>query len=529
MYLRGERLELAPFSPAQTHALLQARRSRSTKAASEAAARSKGNPLFALQLLHAWAGAATSSCATASMACRSSSLAVRARTTAELWEERLHALPESLRFGARSRRRRSAATSARRAHAGAPRVGPGARPERRDRSRCKRAQILLGGRRRGCAGRTPSCKSTCSRSSTCSSPTPPRSSAPRPTRSASTRLASPPHRAPPRGQPHPRGATDVATLRGQLLTAIAWNKGRSREPRPRCAISRSSTASSTASPPPCNLRWRAEALRHAGRLEDARREAEEARRIFQDTGDRENEATACACSATSPASWRAGARPPPRLARARHVRRDRPRSRRAQCEVVLGEIDYLPGRPRAGARSRTGLSASRKAGDSARVRAQMPLAAGLGRAGRRLAGLRPRAAPHRPRRVRRHRLPPRPRPVRHHPRARRSPRGQPRRPRAPRRARGRQSFRDLANPRGEAACERCLAMSALDAGHRDRRVARQAPAPSSTSSPTRGARWRRASEAQIALDRGNADFAREHLIACEAFALRRRSPSSTAT
>ena len=56
-----------------------------------------------------WAG--TCSCATAATGCPKESLEVRAATTAELWDERLRALPEALRR-ARSPPRRSAATSA---------------------------------------------------------------------------------------------------------------------------------------------------------------------------------------------------------------------------------------------------------------------------------------------------------------------------------------------------------------------------------------------------------------------------------
>jgi hypothetical protein len=60
----------------------------------EAAARSKGNPLFALQLVHAWAGGGHFAFKDGRYIVPRSSLAVRAGTTAELWEERLRVLPE---------------------------------------------------------------------------------------------------------------------------------------------------------------------------------------------------------------------------------------------------------------------------------------------------------------------------------------------------------------------------------------------------------------------------------------------------
>src|SRR5262249_25735672 len=46
----GERLDVAPLSPVQTHALLREALPLDETAIIEAAARSKGNPLFALQL-----------------------------------------------------------------------------------------------------------------------------------------------------------------------------------------------------------------------------------------------------------------------------------------------------------------------------------------------------------------------------------------------------------------------------------------------------------------------------------------------
>jgi hypothetical protein len=161
----------------------------------------------------------------------------------------------------------------------------------------------------------------------------------------------------------------VNLIRAGVVTAadaarfIAANGvARGRPPRRRCAISRCSTGASTAGPPRCNTSGEAEALRHAGRLEDARREAEEARRIFQELGDRrERGDTACACSATWPAI---GA---PRRSAGGSCRAGSPCSKRSETTTggaVRGGArrDRLPpGRSRASARiiASAGLSASR--------------------------------------------------------------------------------------------------------------------------------------------------------------------------
>ena len=66
------------------------------RAVVEAAARSKGNPLFALQVLHAWAMGGHLELKGGRYSVPRASIEVRAATTAELWEERLRALQEEL-------------------------------------------------------------------------------------------------------------------------------------------------------------------------------------------------------------------------------------------------------------------------------------------------------------------------------------------------------------------------------------------------------------------------------------------------
>jgi hypothetical protein len=92
--------------------------------------------------------------------------------------------------------------------------------------------------------------------------------------------------------------------------------------------------------------------------------------------------------------------------------------------------------------------------------------------------------------------------------------------------RARQSFRDLANPRGEAAAERLLAMAALDLG--DDVSAEQHTRAAGGIYDRLGDPWGQVESrllvAQIALSRGDSDTARSELIACEAVALMEAEP-----
>ena len=63
-------------------------------------AQSRGNPLFALQLLHAWAGGGYLTLERGNTRCPTRRSQGRAITTAELWDERLRAVPTDLRLAA---------------------------------------------------------------------------------------------------------------------------------------------------------------------------------------------------------------------------------------------------------------------------------------------------------------------------------------------------------------------------------------------------------------------------------------------
>jgi serine/threonine protein kinase/tetratricopeptide (TPR) repeat protein len=96
----GPRFRLGPFDAADTQTLLRSALPLDDRALHEAQERSRGNPLFALQLLHSWAATGGLELAGGVYRVRDAALAVRATTTAELWDDRLSALPDAHRASA---------------------------------------------------------------------------------------------------------------------------------------------------------------------------------------------------------------------------------------------------------------------------------------------------------------------------------------------------------------------------------------------------------------------------------------------
>jgi eukaryotic-like serine/threonine-protein kinase len=516
----GERLDVAPLSPTQTHALLRETLPLDDAAVLEAAARSKGNPLFALQLVHAWAMGGHMELSHGRYVVPRESLEVRAATTADLWEERLRALPADLRRGAMA----AAALGGDirhdvlRAELDTLAVDPDAAIHA-----MMRAQILLpsGDRLRWphallqehLLGQIPL----------------------QPDASAIFRAASSALSLHPTGGSRRIVRHRVMNLvragdlneAASLLhghTAHLWGKTRdaSATLRDLALLDGKLLGASAAT----HLRWRAEALRHEGKIEDARREAEEARRLFEDLDDRANEAHCLRLLGHIASDLGAPA----------HGRRLAARALvffgelglehgQAQCDLVIGEIDYLLG-DHAGARHVLSEASERflRAGDWL-GRAQCLVLQGwveqaggapafarelmrTARADFDAIGYRLGMAQcditlaHADHREGAYVL------------ARTGALA------------ARQSFRDLANPRGEAGSERLLAMIALDTG-----------SPSAAEEHAKAAAkiyarladpWgdveARLLHAQVALDRGDAEAARDHLIACEAVALAEAEP-----
>jgi tetratricopeptide (TPR) repeat protein len=96
----GRVLDLQPLGPEETQALLRATLPLSDDAVQKGVAQARGNPLFALQLLHAWAGGGYLKLVGTRYQVPSDALEGRAITTSELWDERLRAVPMDLRLAA---------------------------------------------------------------------------------------------------------------------------------------------------------------------------------------------------------------------------------------------------------------------------------------------------------------------------------------------------------------------------------------------------------------------------------------------
>jgi eukaryotic-like serine/threonine-protein kinase len=96
----GEVLEVNPMNKEMTLELLRASLPLDDEAVLEAARRSRGFPLFALQQLHAWAHAGNVEFVNGTYRVPGDVLAMRPKTTAELWDSRVAAIPRHLRVSA---------------------------------------------------------------------------------------------------------------------------------------------------------------------------------------------------------------------------------------------------------------------------------------------------------------------------------------------------------------------------------------------------------------------------------------------
>ncbi|MBK8251476.1 MAG: protein kinase [Polyangiaceae bacterium] len=517
----AERLDIAPLNPAQTYALLKETLPLDEAAIQEAAARSKGNPLFALQLVHAWAGGGHFTLKDGRYVVPKSSLIVRAGTTTELWEERLRVLPDDLRPAAFA----------------AAALGGDVRtdvlthslaalnldPERAIEA-MRRAQIVLasGGERM----RWPHALLQEHLLTQLAQ----QKNANRVFRAAADALALHPNanlrRILRQRVVNLTRAGDVEAAAKLLHEHIALIWGRTREVAAtlRDLALLDGRLSGTAAA--MQKRWRAEALRYAGKLEDARREAEDARRIFQSADDIENAAHCLRLLGHIASDLAAPAHGRRLVARALGMFTELGHEHgRALCEVLLGEIDYLLG-DHASARAELGNGAQRfatvgdrlgraqclllqswveQAGGATALSIELARTArgefdaigyrlGLAQADVTLAHAEHRAG---------------------------------------RLASARtialsalSAFRDVGNPRGEAACERLLAMTALDAG--DPALAEAHAHAARLAFDKLADPWGQVETklivAQIALDRGDAEGARAELIACEAVALVEAEP-----
>jgi hypothetical protein len=96
----GKVYDLKPLGVDEIETLLRTTLPLDDDAVASATAQSRGNPLFALQLLHAWAGGGYLTMEKGRYRVPDEALQGRAITTAELWDERLRAVPTDLRLAA---------------------------------------------------------------------------------------------------------------------------------------------------------------------------------------------------------------------------------------------------------------------------------------------------------------------------------------------------------------------------------------------------------------------------------------------
>ena len=96
----GVAIDVPPLEPDTTRELLRRSMPLDEDAIDEAAKRSRGNPLFALQQLHAWALEGAMVLENGLYKVPPEALEMRPKTTAELWESRLVAVPERYQLAA---------------------------------------------------------------------------------------------------------------------------------------------------------------------------------------------------------------------------------------------------------------------------------------------------------------------------------------------------------------------------------------------------------------------------------------------
>ncbi len=335
----GRVIDLAPLGPEHTDDLLRATLPLHADAIARAKEQSRGNPLFALQLLHAWAGGGYLKMEDGEYHVPADALHGRAITTSELWDERLRAVPTELRLAA------YAAASIGddiRGNVLKSLVSALGMDPRDAMSALTRAQILLP--LANDQYRWPHAllqEHLMQRLHE-------RNDAPAIFRLAASALAKHPAVGSRRIMKHrvtnllKAGDDDIAA--GLLFQFIAgsWRRGRDTAATLRDLELLDGRVTGLVAAEYSH--WRAEALRHIGRLDEAREHAELAKRAFEQAGDAARAAHSLrllghiASDLGAPAQGRL-------LVAEAQQRFDTLGDERgkAQAEVVLGEIDYLLG------------------------------------------------------------------------------------------------------------------------------------------------------------------------------------------
>jgi hypothetical protein len=356
----GRVFDLKPLPTEETEALLRCTLPLHDDAVARATTQSRGNPLFALQLLHAWAGGGYLQLSEGRYRVPNDALQGRAITTAELWDERLRAVPTELRLSAYA-----AAALGEDIRGGVLKalVSSLGMDPHDALTALTRAQILLA------AGNDRFRWPHALLQEHLMQRLHERNDAPAIFRLAANALAKHPAVGSRRIMKHRvtnllrAGDDDLAAQLMFRFIEGSWRRGRDTAATLRDLklldgrVSGQSAARYSL--------WRAEALRHIGQLEEARDQAEAARKAFAQAGDTRLEAQSMRL--LGHISSDLGAPANGRLIVAEAVTRFEAlgdEAGRAQAQVVLGEIDYLLGdHGRARAELRTASARCSDAGD----------------------------------------------------------------------------------------------------------------------------------------------------------------------
>jgi hypothetical protein len=335
----GKVIELRPLAAEDTEALLRGTLPLHENAVARARAQSRGNPLFALQLVHAWAGGGYLKLEGGEYRVPEDALQGRAITTAELWDERLRAVPTELRLAAYAA---AAIGEDIRGNVLKNLVSSLGMDAREALNALTRAQILLP------SGNDQFRWPHALLQEHLMQRLHERNDAPAVFRLAANALAKHPSVGLRRIMKHRvmnllrAGDDDVAAALMFRFIAGSWKRGRDTAATLRDLELLEGRVSGPAAAE--YARWRAEALRHIGRLDEAREQAEEARHAFAQAGDAGSEAHALRLLGHIASDLGAPAHGRVQVEDAlRRFERLGDEQGRAQAEVVLGEIDYLLG------------------------------------------------------------------------------------------------------------------------------------------------------------------------------------------
>lgn len=350
----GRVLELKPLATDETEALLRAAVPLDDAAIKRAVEQSRGNPLFALQLLYAWAGGGYLTLEGARYKVPEAALQGRAITTAELWDERVRAIPTELRLSAYAAAALGDDVRGKVLEVLCASLGMDSRDAL---VALTRAQILLA------AGNDQFRWPHALLQEHLLERLHERSDAPAIYRLAANALARHPAVGSRRVMKHRvtnllrAGDDDIAAKLMLDFIRGAWRRGRDTAATLRdlqMLDGRLSGANAAQA-----AFWRAEALRYTGKLDEARKQAEEALHAYQQAGDSANEASALRLLGNIRSDHGQPAQGRAMVAQALELcGKLGDDAGCAQAEVVLGEIDYLLG-DHAGARATLKAAAER--------------------------------------------------------------------------------------------------------------------------------------------------------------------------